>query len=111
MFTFFKDEDDNVWKTPTTKFGDFNYPSTSSLMNTSNLLDHTPTSMINRITNSTWADLPQMLTSLGLEKYVTLLTSHEIDLTTFPSLTEQDLLILGVKSFGARRKMMLAISG
>lgn len=60
---------------------------------------------------SQWPDLATMLTSMGLEKYIGLFVSHEIDLTTFPSLTDQDLMELGVTAFGARRKMLLMIAG
>lgn len=40
-----------------------------------------------------------------------LLTSHEIDLDTFATLSECDLREIGVKALGARRKMLVAISG
>lgn len=35
----------------------------------------------------------------------------QIDLQTFLTLTDQDLKELGITTFGARRKMLLAISG
>ena len=37
--------------------------------------------------------------------------SFQIDLQTFLTLTDQDLKELGITTFGARRKMLLAISG
>lgn len=40
-----------------------------------------------------------------------LFKSHEIDLGTFQTLTEADLREIGVTALGARRKMMLFISG
>lgn len=36
---------------------------------------------------------------------------HQIDLATFLTLTDQDLRELGISTFGARRKMLLAIAG
>lgn len=40
-----------------------------------------------------------------------LLFHPQIDLQTFLTLTDQDLKELGITTFGARRKMLLAISG
>lgn len=40
-----------------------------------------------------------------------LFTSHEVDMDTFPSLTEKDLCEIGITAWGARRKIMLLISG
>lgn len=40
-----------------------------------------------------------------------LFTSHEVDMATFPSLTEKDLCEIGITAWGARRKIMLLISG
>ncbi|KAK9744754.1 SAM domain (Sterile alpha motif) [Popillia japonica] len=51
-----------------------------------------------------------MFASLGLEKYIGLFLSHEIDLMAFSSMTEKDLAELGVNAFGPRRKMLLAIA-
>lgn len=112
MLCFFQDED--IWRTPTGKQSDsFNLPSTSSVaaLNTSNILDHTSAHILNRVTSSNWTDLPTMLSSLGLERYINVFTTHEIDLTTFSTLTDQDLIEIGINAFGARRKILLAISG
>ncbi|XP_020287705.1 protein bicaudal C isoform X2 [Pseudomyrmex gracilis] len=77
----------------------------------SNYMDHTPTSHLNKITSShRFNDLASMLTSIGLEKYIRLFTSHEVDMDTFPSLTEKDLCEIGITAWGARRKIMLLIS-
>ncbi|KAG5329672.1 BIC1B protein, partial [Acromyrmex heyeri] len=77
----------------------------------SNYMDHTPTSHLNKITSShRFNDLGSMLTSIGLEKYIRLFTSHEVDMATFPSLTEKDLCEIGITAWGARRKIMLLIS-
>lgn len=43
--------------------------------------------------------------------FTELFKSHEIDLSTFQTLTEADLREIGVTAMGARRKMMLFISG
>jgi len=37
--------------------------------------------------------------------------SRQIDLSTFLTLTDQDLKDLGISTFGARRKMLTAIAG
>lgn len=79
--------------------------------NTSNIIENTPNHILNRVTNSDWPDLPSMLTSLGLDRYIGVFNQHEIDLTTFRTLTDQDLMEIGINAFGARRKILLAISG
>jgi hypothetical protein len=38
-------------------------------------------------------------------------TEHEIDLTTFASLTDADLREIGINTVGARRKMLWVSSG
>jgi hypothetical protein len=38
-------------------------------------------------------------------------TDHEIDLTTFASLTDSDLREIGISTVGARRKMLWISSG
>ena len=53
------------------------------------------------------SDFTLWLRSLGLEKYNAVLTSHDIDLTVVPDLTEQDLEKLGL-SLGHRRKFLTA---
>lgn len=40
-----------------------------------------------------------------------LFKSHEIDWTTFKTLTESDLREIGVTALGARRKILLSIAG
>lgn len=105
--------DSEIWKTPTSKMGaPFGYSAGSSAvnLNASNFMDHTPTKTLNRITGCKWPDLATLLTSLGLEKYINVFVTHEIDLTTFPSLTDRDLVEIGVTALGARRKLLLVIS-
>ncbi|XP_067223706.1 protein bicaudal C homolog 1-B isoform X1 [Chanodichthys erythropterus] len=55
-------------------------------------------------------DLPELFSKLGLGKYTDIFQQQEIDLQTFVTLTDPDLKELGISTFGARRKMLLAIS-
>ncbi|XP_017560442.1 protein bicaudal C homolog 1-A [Pygocentrus nattereri] len=55
-------------------------------------------------------DLPELFSTLGLGKYTDVFQQQEIDLQTFVTLTDPDLKELGISTFGARRKMLLAIS-
>ncbi|XP_031416641.1 protein bicaudal C homolog 1 isoform X2 [Clupea harengus] len=56
------------------------------------------------------SDLPELFSTLGLGKYTDIFQQQEIDLQTFLTLTDHDLKELGISTFGARRKMLLAIS-
>ncbi|XP_035255332.1 protein bicaudal C homolog 1-like [Anguilla anguilla] len=56
------------------------------------------------------SDLPELFSKLGLGKYTDVFQQQEIDLQTFLTLTDPDLKELGITTFGARRKMLLAIS-
>uniref|UniRef100_A0AAY4EX14 SAM domain-containing protein n=1 Tax=Denticeps clupeoides TaxID=299321 RepID=A0AAY4EX14_9TELE len=56
------------------------------------------------------SDLQVLFSTLGLGKYTDIFRQQEIDLQMFLSLTDQDLKELGITTFGARRKMLLAIS-
>ncbi|CAG0882875.1 unnamed protein product [Darwinula stevensoni] len=55
--------------------------------------------------------LPELLAKLGLGKFADLLEKQDVDVGTFRTMTEEDLQKLGVRTFGARRKMLLAIQG
>ncbi|KAM8909766.1 bicaudal C homolog 2 isoform 2-T2 [Spinachia spinachia] len=55
-------------------------------------------------------DLAELLSQLGLIKYVDVFEQQEIDYQTFLSLSDEDLKEVGISTFGARRKMLLAIS-
>uniref|UniRef100_A0A3Q1BQ42 SAM domain-containing protein n=1 Tax=Amphiprion ocellaris TaxID=80972 RepID=A0A3Q1BQ42_AMPOC len=55
-------------------------------------------------------DLPELLSQLGLIKYIDVFEQQEIDYQTFLTLSDEDLKEVGVSTFGARRKMLLAIS-
>lgn len=85
--------------------------SNNAAFNTSNIIENTPSHILSRVISSDWPDLPSMLTSLGLDRYIGVFNQHEIDLTTFGTLTDQDLMEIGINAFGARRKILLAISG
>ncbi|XP_046492810.1 protein bicaudal C isoform X1 [Neodiprion pinetum] len=107
----------DLWKEPTTPIYntlmDFGLPGSTGkdrIGMSSNYMDHTPTSQINKIVSQRYTDLGVMLASVGLEKYIRLFTSHEVDMATFPSLTEKDLCEIGITAWGARRKIMLLIS-
>ncbi|XP_067312564.1 bicaudal C homolog 2 [Pseudorasbora parva] len=55
-------------------------------------------------------DLIELLAQLGLEKYIVIFQQQEIDYQTFLTLSDEDLKEVGVSTFGARRKMILAIT-
>uniref|UniRef100_G3Q1E8 SAM domain-containing protein n=1 Tax=Gasterosteus aculeatus aculeatus TaxID=481459 RepID=G3Q1E8_GASAC len=55
-------------------------------------------------------DLPELLGQLGLIKYIDVFEQQEIDYQTFLTLSDEDLKEVGISTFGARRKMLLAIS-
>uniref|UniRef100_H3D9M8 Bicaudal C homolog 2 n=1 Tax=Tetraodon nigroviridis TaxID=99883 RepID=H3D9M8_TETNG len=54
--------------------------------------------------------LPELLSQLGLMKYIDIFEQQEIDYQTFLTLSDEDLKEVGVFTFGARRKMLLAIA-
>ncbi|XP_067673320.1 protein bicaudal C homolog 1-B-like [Haliotis asinina] len=55
-------------------------------------------------------DLAELFSKMGLGKYTDLFQQQEIDLSTFLTLTDHDLRELGISTFGARRKMLIAIA-
>uniref|UniRef100_A0A8C5DNU3 Protein bicaudal C homolog 1-like n=1 Tax=Gouania willdenowi TaxID=441366 RepID=A0A8C5DNU3_GOUWI len=55
-------------------------------------------------------DLPELLNQLGLIKYIDVFEQQEIDYQTFLTLSDEDLKEVGVSTFGARRKMLIAIT-
>ncbi|XP_011506262.1 PREDICTED: protein bicaudal C [Ceratosolen solmsi marchali] len=110
----------SLWKdtpTPTALTQDYGVTSTKDETTnakitgvTSNYIDNTSNYLLKKITSQHHTDLASMLTSVGLEKYVRLFLSHEVDMATFPSLVEKDLCEIGITAWGARRKIMLLIS-
>ncbi|XP_059618015.1 protein bicaudal C [Phlebotomus argentipes] len=73
------------------------------------ILDSTPVQRRAQIGHH--RDLHSLLTSLGLEHYINTFVSNDIDLEIFSTLTEEDLTKLGITSFGARKKLLMAITG
>ncbi|CAF4928601.1 unnamed protein product [Pieris macdunnoughi] len=57
-----------------------------------------------------YQQLYDMLQDIGLQKYIDLFKTHELDMSTFASLNDADLIEIGVTAFGARRKMLLTIA-
>ncbi|XP_041982376.1 protein bicaudal C homolog 1 isoform X2 [Aricia agestis] len=57
-----------------------------------------------------YQQLYDLLRDVGLHKYIDLFKKHELDMSTFASLSEADLIEIGVSAFGARRKMLMLIS-
>ncbi|TRY58137.1 hypothetical protein DNTS_014182 [Danionella cerebrum] len=87
---------------------------TEHYLSSSNYIDCissvTGTNGCNLNTSFKGSDLPELFSTLGLGKYTDVFQQQEIDLQTFLTLTDQDLKELGITTFGARRKMLLAIS-
>lgn len=59
---------------------------------------------------SSETDLAELFSKLGLGKYTDVFQQQEIDLPTFMTMNDNDLRMLGISTFGARRKMLLAIA-
>uniref|UniRef100_A0AAY5KVY7 SAM domain-containing protein n=1 Tax=Esox lucius TaxID=8010 RepID=A0AAY5KVY7_ESOLU len=55
-------------------------------------------------------NLDELLSQLGLGKYIDVFQQQEIDFQTFLTLSDEDLKEVGLSTFGARRKMLMAIS-
>ncbi|XP_060521858.1 protein bicaudal C isoform X2 [Cylas formicarius] len=108
----FRTREDEIWKPNSWRQATgINYPSTSTAMNTSNLLEATPAHVWNKFaSNGQWSDLPSMLAAIKLEHYIPVFKEHEIDLTVFLTLTDSDLVAIGITAFGARKRILLAIS-
>ncbi|CAH1180296.1 unnamed protein product [Phaedon cochleariae] len=108
-------KDDDIWNAASASpkrsdAGAATAVSPTPALSTSNIVDHASSHLVASLMCSEWTDLAGMLTSLGLERYIGVFTTHEIDLTTFPTLTDKDLMEIGINAFGARRKILLAIS-
>jgi hypothetical protein len=54
-------------------------------------------------------DLSSLFNQLSLNKYIQSFLEQEIDLQTFVTMSDNDLREMGVNTFGARRKMSMAI--
>ena len=51
-------------------------------------------------------DLLELLQNIGMQKYVEVLQSHEIDVETLACMNEADLKEIGITTFGARKKLL-----
>jgi hypothetical protein len=74
---------------------------------TTSVLDTTP--IRNQHFLSKYDDIVTLLTGLGLEQCIQSFINAEVDMTVFPTLTEQDLISMGIKTLGARRRIMIAV--
>lgn len=84
------------------------HPPEASMYNmTTSLLDSTPHRQ--RAQLSKYNDIETLLIAIGLQHHVQHFIDGEIDMTVFPTLNEQDLINLGVKPLGARRRIMMAV--
>ncbi|XP_038222596.1 protein bicaudal C homolog 1 [Zerene cesonia] len=54
--------------------------------------------------------LCDLLRDIGLHKYIDVFRKHELDMSTFTSLNDADLIEIGIAAFGARRKILLTIA-
>ncbi|XP_073993558.1 protein bicaudal C isoform X2 [Rhodnius prolixus] len=76
----------------------------------SNYLEAVSQATLSSITNLDSQDLYTILATVGLEKYSQLFKKHEIDTSTFRTLTENDLKEIGISMVGPRRKIMICIA-
>ena len=84
------------------------HPNEPGLFNmTTTILDSTPSRQRSQL--SKYSDIETLLTGIGLQHHVQNLIDGEIDMTVFPTLTEQDLINLGIKPLGPRRRIMMAV--
>ena len=74
---------------------------------TTTVLDSTPVRHRNQLSN--YNDIVTLLTGLNLEQCIPNFINAEVDMTVFPTLTEQDLISMGIKTLGSRRRIMMAV--
>ncbi|CRL00989.1 CLUMA_CG014408, isoform A [Clunio marinus] len=74
---------------------------------TTSLLETTPVRTRDQI--SKYQDIETLLTGIRMQHHVQSFIDGEIDMTVFPTLNEVDLLNLGIKPLGARRRIMMAV--
>ncbi|GAB0095254.1 Protein bicaudal C [Sergentomyia squamirostris] len=98
-----------VFQSTSSDWDDVAIASPYKLGKTCGILDSTPVQRRAQIGHH--PDLQSLLTSLDLEHYIDTFVSNEIDLETFSTLTEADLTTLGITAFGARKKLLMAITG
>jgi len=80
----------------------------SSNNNTNNKLSKNKTNTQKSIVNQP-KSLTELFENLNLNKYIESFLEQEIDITTFSTMSDNDLREMGVNTFGARRKMSMAI--
>lgn len=109
-------QEDDIWKSSTSKASEMmlNFPdgacASPSSLNKSNILDQTSSHVMSRMSGN-WTDLPALLIAIGLERYINVFNSHEIDLGTFATFTDHDFIQIGINAYGARRRLQLAVLG
>jgi hypothetical protein len=59
--------------------------------------------------NASQVSIISWLQDLGLEKYLKVFVRAEIDWSSLPQLSEQDLIDLGIEALGPRKKLLAAI--
>lgn len=74
---------------------------------TTTILDSTPVRQRHQF--SKYNDIVTLLTGLGLEQCIQNFVNAEVDMTVFPTLTENDLISMGIKTLGSRRRIMMAV--
>lgn len=74
---------------------------------TTTILDSTPVRQRHQL--SKYNDIVTLLTGLGLEQCIQNFVNAEVDMTVFSTLTEQDLISMGIKTLGSRRRIMMAV--
>ncbi|KAL5281386.1 BICC1 family protein [Megaselia abdita] len=100
-------EDLISWNRTTAALTGAQQSSPYNLSSTTGLIDSTPSNR--RLQMTQHKDIHSLLTSLGLEHYIKTFVMNEVDLDMFTTLTEENLLELGIKAFGARKKLMVGI--
>uniref|UniRef100_A0A1A9WTZ7 SAM domain-containing protein n=1 Tax=Glossina brevipalpis TaxID=37001 RepID=A0A1A9WTZ7_9MUSC len=78
-----------------------------NLGTTTGVIDATPTNR--RLQLHQCNDMQSLLVALGLEHYIKIFLLNEIDMDIFRTLTEENLIELGIAAFGARKKLLVAI--
>uniref|UniRef100_A0A1B0BFZ2 SAM domain-containing protein n=1 Tax=Glossina palpalis gambiensis TaxID=67801 RepID=A0A1B0BFZ2_9MUSC len=91
-----------------------NWPQGAGILNspynlgtTTGVVDSTPTNR--RLQLHQCKDIQSVLVALGLEHYIKIFVLNEIDLDIFTTLSEENLIELGIAAFGARKKLLVAI--
>ncbi|KAL0279086.1 UNVERIFIED_CONTAM: hypothetical protein PYX00_000715 [Menopon gallinae] len=103
--------DTDPWK-GSTEVSSPNFPiekEQPNFLSSSNAVDFVPSGILQNMQKCD-TDLPTLLAALGLEKYIQLFKSQEIDMSSFQLFNDTNLKEIGVSAYGARHKMLLAIA-